>query len=84
MRAQIDRCRKLWNEFDPIGVLAGGEGPRDEYDSYLTQTIKYALSDPDQLTAYVRNAVRVQMGMISYPEREIERFANRVRAELSA
>lgn len=84
MQVLLNRCRELWNEFDPIGVLEDGDGPRDEYDSYLPQTVKYALSDTDELIAYVRKIVEADMGMASFPEGEIEKFADRVRDQLGA
>lgn len=39
-RQRHREIRKLWNEWDPIGVLPGAGGPLDEYDSYLGPTLR--------------------------------------------
>jgi hypothetical protein len=69
-RLLLTRCRELWNEFDPIGVMADGDGPRDEYDSYLAQTVEHAMSDTNGLKAYVRKVVLEYMGLTGFPEEE--------------
>ncbi len=76
----IEECRRLWNEFDPIGVLDDEYGTDNEYDSYLPQTIKLVQSDADvfKLTAYVRNVVHVSMGLTGFPEDGIKDFAERL------
>jgi hypothetical protein len=80
----IEACRQLWNEFDPIGVFEDGDGPRDEYDAYLPQTVKLALSGADvfKFAAYLRTVVYVNMGMLGFPERKIDEFAARLRERL--
>ena len=76
----IKECRRLWDEFDPIGVLDEEEGPRNEYDSYLPQTIKLVQSNADvyKIAAYLRSVVHVNMGLTRFPENEINEFAERL------
>ncbi len=34
-RKRWAELRTLWNTYDPIGVMADGTAPRDEYESYI-------------------------------------------------
>ena len=76
----IEECRRLWNEFDPIGVFDDEDGPDNEYDSYLPHTIKLVQSGADisKLTAYLRSVVHVNIGLGRFPEHRIEAFAQRL------
>ena len=76
----MNDCRQLWNEFDPIGVLDDEDGPRNEYDTYLPQTIRLVQSGADvsELPAYVRSVVHQDMGLTGFPEHEINEFAERL------
>jgi len=39
-RQRWRQMRELWNEFDPIGIMGMADWPRDEYESYLGQTLR--------------------------------------------
>ena len=42
-KASRQRWRELrdkWNEYDPIGVMDGPDGPRDEYEAYVGPTMR--------------------------------------------
>jgi len=39
-RKRWAEIRSLWCEWDPIGVMSMPDWPRDEYDSYLSPTLR--------------------------------------------
>ena len=39
----VIECRRQWNRFDPIGVVAAGDDTNDEYHSYAARTAKLHL-----------------------------------------
>jgi len=78
----LAECRRLWNEFDPMGVYVGwwAAWPRDEYERYVRQTVKLLSAGADEtaLQEYVRTTVEVSMGLNGFPNDEIARFAHHV------
>jgi hypothetical protein len=64
--------RELLLRWDPIGVVGEPEWPADEYDSFiepLTARLREGASEGD-LTEYLEDAVRDQLGL--EPDRERE------------
>jgi hypothetical protein len=53
----------------------------NEYDSYLAHTAELLLvdADPFKIAAYVRQAVRVSMGISNFPEERIVEFAQELK-----
>jgi hypothetical protein len=45
----------LWNEYDPIGVMDDPDWPRDEYESYVGQTLRRLEkgATPSDIVAYL-------------------------------
>jgi hypothetical protein len=70
-----------WNKFDPIGVRGRGAVHLDEYDSYLGHTASLLLSGADavKIAAYVRQVVRVDIGLSNFSEDRILEFARELR-----
>jgi len=57
--------RRLWNEWDPIGVLPNLDGPRDEYENYLGASLRLLESGAshEQIAAYLSHIVCEYMGL---------------------
>lgn len=58
--------KRLWNQFDPIGVLGeGSDCPDDEYESYIAPTFALLEKGADftELNNYIGFIVREYMGM---------------------
>ena len=76
-------ARKLWNQFDPIGVVALAEVD-DEYDHYAGDAAllatKFAVEDEFQAAA--KNAVYQWMGL-STPIALVESFGTLLHRELT-
>jgi hypothetical protein len=77
----IEECRQRWNAFDPIGIRRMGATHLNEYDSYLRHTAHLLLTgaDPVKIAGYVRQVVRVNMGLSRFPEDKIVEFARKLR-----
>jgi len=61
-RQRYAEGRKLWNEFDPIGVVA--DGILDEYDGYVGPSIRASeAGDQVKLVDHVKWAVFENMGL---------------------
>jgi hypothetical protein len=80
-RRLIGECRERWNRFDPIGIRGMGARHLNEYDSYLAHTAELlsAGADSFKIAAYVRQAVRVSMGISNFPEERIVEFAHELK-----
>jgi len=61
--------RELWNAFDPIGVMGDPEWPRDEYDRYLSHTLRLLTDGAGTLAiaGYIESVVRDEMALPSDP-----------------
>jgi hypothetical protein len=61
-RQRYAEGRKLWNEFDPIGVV---DAVDDEYDSYIGPCLRFAEMGKsiEELEEYVRWVVYEHMGL---------------------
>ena len=75
-------ARKLWNQFDPIGVVALTEAD-DEYDHYAGEAALLAtkLAAEDEFQASAKNAVYQRMGL-STPVTLVESFGSVLHREL--
>lgn len=80
-RRLIGECRERWNRFDPIGVRRTDADHLDECNSYLAHTVELVLAGADsfKIAAYVREVVRANMGMSSFPEERIVEFAQELK-----
>jgi len=80
-RRLIGECRERWNRFDPIGIRGRHADHLNEYDSYLAHTAELLLADADsfKIAAYVRQVVRVSMGISNFPEERIVEFAQELK-----
>jgi hypothetical protein len=68
-RQRYAEARKLWNDFDPIGVVADGDGV-DEYDNYIGPSLRLAIEGKsvEEFEEYIRWVVHDRIGL-----RETER-----------
>ena len=82
-RERWRQTRDLWNEFDPIGVMAMADWPRDEYESYLGPTLRLLESNAsiEELQRYLKQVTLEHMGLNESPQFEMSRrlFAKRLR-----
>jgi len=71
-------CQQLWNDYDPIGVTDFGVD--DEYNDYIPQTVKLVLlgADKHKLSAFVKEIVRVNMGLESCSSKRMESFVDQL------
>jgi hypothetical protein len=81
-RERWSQMRRLWNEWDPIGVIPAEGGPQDEYEMYLGQTLRLleghtALGELERYLAYV---TLDRMGLPETPTGKVSRhhFAKRL------
>ncbi|MGR3620758.1 hypothetical protein [Pseudophaeobacter sp.] len=87
-RAQLhNKCRFLWEEFDPIGVLSSLGDVSGEYDSYVAPTVDLVVASADRykFSKFVQSCVYANMGLArsSKWDGEIEKFADKL-CELTA
>ncbi|MBO0756038.1 MAG: hypothetical protein J2P54_09270 [Bradyrhizobiaceae bacterium] len=80
-RRLIAECRERWNRFDPIGIRGMHADHLNEYDPYLAHTAELLLADADsfKIAAYVRQVVRVSMGISNFPEERIIEFVQELK-----
>ena len=82
-RERWRQVRDLWNEFDPIGVMGMEDWPRDEYESYLGQTLRLLEQNapPEEIQKYLAFVTLEHMGLNETPQFEMSRrdFAKRLR-----
>lgn len=82
-RERWRQVRDLWNEFDPIGVMGMDDWPRDEYESYLGQTLRLLEQGAslEEIQKYLAFVTLEHMGLNETPEFELSRrnFAKRLR-----
>jgi hypothetical protein len=75
-------ARRLWNAFDPMGVIAPG-GPQDDYDAYVDPILRLCEQggDTDALRAYATYVVYETIGMHRQPvmDHAIAEFSKCVR-----
>ena len=67
-RQRYAEGRKLWNEFDPIGVFTiDKDWPQDEYQGYVGPSLRIMEEGQDsmKLSEYVRWVVHDRMGLSS-------------------
>lgn len=82
-RERWRQVRDLWNEFDPIGVMGMEDWPRDEYESYLGQTLRLLEQGAslEEIQKYLAFVTLEHMGLNETSQFEISRrnFAKRLR-----
>ena len=82
-RERWRQVRDLWNEFDRIGVMGMEDWPRDEYESYLGQTLRLSEQDapPEEIQEYLAFVTPEHMGLSETPQFAMSRrnFAERLR-----
>jgi hypothetical protein len=82
-RERWRQVRDLWNEFDPIGVMGMEDWPRDEYESYLGQTLRLLEQDAplEEIQKYLAFVTLEHMGLNETLQFEMSRraFAKRLR-----
>ena len=63
-------CRRLWNDFDPIGVVP--DGIEDEYEAYLPHTVQLVEDGADsyRFRQYLAGCVFTNMGLSANPQRQ--------------
>ncbi|MBO6518572.1 MAG: hypothetical protein JJ900_16885 [Rhodospirillales bacterium] len=67
-----NELREKWIAFDPIGVMDDPDWPRDEYDTYVGQTLNL-LAQGAALERHVRHLEQVIEGMgIELDRRKLE------------
>jgi len=75
-------CRKLWEQFDPIGVSSFDDDIDGEYDGYIPQTVRLiaAGADRTKLSSFVQNCVYVSMCLQRTPSRDeaIRKFVRKL------
>ena len=64
-RLRWSEIRKLWNEWDPIGVEPFEGGPVDEYDTYVGQSLRLLEqgSNREAVEAYLLDIVGKRIGL---------------------
>lgn len=64
-RQRYKELRELWCEWDPIGVFADDDWPGDEYDSYLSSTLRLLENGAGkhEISKYLSNIVGDYMGL---------------------
>ncbi len=82
-RERWRQVRDVWNEFDPIGVMGMEDWPRDEYESYLGQTLRLLEQGAslEEIQKYLAFVSLEHMGLNETPQFEMSRrnFAKRLR-----
>src|SRR3954466_1285239 len=75
-RQRVAEIRRLWNEWDPIGV--GGDPSDDEYNAYLAPTLRLLERDAsaDEIVTYLKWVTLEHMGLpqVSEPVAFAERL----------
>lgn len=73
---RIAEIRRLWNQWDPIGVV---DGIDDEYDDYLAPTLRLLERNAsvDEIVAYLNWVTLEQMGL-SQASLAPEKFARQL------
>jgi hypothetical protein len=79
-RTRYAEGRKLWNEFDPIGVA---DAVDDEYDNYIGQLLRLCEEGKDlgAFREYLEWVIYEHMGMSRTPlgQKAMEEFAEKFR-----
>jgi hypothetical protein len=82
-----NKCRFLWEEFDPIGVLSSLGDALGEYDIYLAHTVDLVVDSADRykFSKFVESCVYGNMGLSRSSQRDddIEKFVKKL-SELTA
>lgn len=82
-RERWRQVRDMWNEFDPIGVMGMGDWSRDEYESYLGQTLRLLEQGAslEEIQKYLAFVTLEHMGLNETPQFEMSRrnFAKQLR-----
>jgi hypothetical protein len=71
-RQRYAEGRKLWNEFDPIGVFVIDEDwPEDEYEGYVGPSLRLVIENKsaEEFEEYVRFVVHDRMGLSEFEQR---------------
>ncbi|MBT4487306.1 MAG: hypothetical protein HOK30_08240 [Rhodospirillaceae bacterium] len=79
-RQRWAELRALWNEFDPIGVMADPAWPRNEYEAYVGPTMRLLEQDAgiDEIIKCLDAAVAGSMGL-EHEDDKAKTFACRLR-----
>ena len=74
-RERFSQLRRLWNEYDPIGVM-GEDWPEDEYDRYVGRTMRLLEggAEPNEIARYLEDVCTTWMS-ISYNQVRGDRYA---------
>ncbi len=82
-RKRISEIRRLWNEWDPIGVASDAND--DEYDAYLGPTLRLLEREvPDgEIVEFLKSVVHDRMGLSQMPSSPHE-FAAKLKSWFSA
>jgi hypothetical protein len=82
-RRRWAQIRDLWNDWDPIGVTALSDWPRDEYDAYLGPSLRLLESGASlqALRDYLADVELNRMGLSESPQAQKARlqFAAKLR-----
>jgi hypothetical protein len=82
-RERWRQARDLWNEFDLIGVMGMSDWPRDEYESYVGQSLRLLEQSAslDEIHKHLSFVTLEYMGLNESPQFEMARraFAKRLR-----
>ena len=64
-RRRFSELRELWLEWDPIGVTALPDWPRDEYDAYVGRSMRFLEDDApsSEISKYLTYIVGEYMGL---------------------
>ena len=68
----------LWRDYDPIGIMDDPKAPRDEYDTYVGQTLRRLIegASPAEIAAHLEE-LSARMGL-PFDRARAEEHANRM------
>jgi hypothetical protein len=80
-RERFRELRTLWNQYDPIGVMANADDHLDEYEAYvgpLMRLLEQGVGEED-IAVYLKGIVTERMGMTwnSYLDNSTHVFVTR-------
>src|SRR5687767_9112915 len=76
-RSRLAQIRDLWCKWDPIGVMAMPDWPRDEYDAYLGPTLGLLErgASLEDVAGYLADVELNRMGLTETPTARSRRVA---------
>ena len=78
---KLKDIKRLWMEFDPIGVYQlGSDWPDDEYDTYVVSTLHLLEQGAsfDTLKNYISHVVHHDMGLEGIDDSFLDDFAKKL------